>query len=457
MPRNLMLISLDTLRFDALSCAPDRRLLGEDAALAATPALDRIAGEGAFFARAVTTCPYTSPSHSAIFTGTHWPKHGVLDLFQYRLNAEVQTLAEALRERGWRAGQNAGRGWRDGDMFDDDKVGLNRGYDFEAFGGWLRRKTRRWLRRVSGKAPWHLFWHTMAVHRPYGKSHRVFRKLVRRDLAAGTPFRNLRRLYLRNVTEVDRKFGKVWRELERRGLLEETLVVILSDHGEGLSRHCTIHNNHGGWSEGVCRVPIILWCPGEVAPGQVIEEPVSTVDVAPTISELLGIDWEQPLGFDGRSMAGAVRGVRETGTVSGRFCYFSASMSGGPPPEMHGCVEGTQKYVSFAQAPDEHWQDLRRRAAEAAAHRKKQSRHYNMTQALERVDRGELEMLFDIATDPEERQNRAEKRPERLQEMREAMAEWYRRHEVKALRHVEMDATEEREVARRLKQLGYMD
>jgi arylsulfatase A-like enzyme len=103
--RNLILVSLDTLRFDALSAAPDRRLLGTDAELARTPALDAIAAEGTFFARAVTTFPLTSPSHASIFTGTHWPKHGVLDLFGYRMRPQVQTLAEALKERRPRLAQ----------------------------------------------------------------------------------------------------------------------------------------------------------------------------------------------------------------------------------------------------------------------------------------------------------------------------------------------------------------
>lgn len=152
-PRNLNLISFDTLRFDGLSAAPDRRLLGADADLARTPALDAIAAEGTFFARAVTTSPYTSPSHASIFTGTHWPKHGVLDLFDYQLRPQVQTISEALRERGWRTAQNAGRGWWNGDMFAMDRVGLNRGYDFHAFGGWMRGATLKWLRRTAGQAP----------------------------------------------------------------------------------------------------------------------------------------------------------------------------------------------------------------------------------------------------------------------------------------------------------------
>jgi arylsulfatase A-like enzyme len=455
--RNLILISLDTLRFDALSAAPDRRLLGTDAELARTPALDAIAAEGTFFARAVTTFPYTSPSHAAIFTGTHWPKHGVLDLFSYQLRPQVQTLAEALRERGWRTAQNAGRGWRNGDMFAMDSVGLNRGYQFQAFGGWLRRSTMAWLREAGARGPWYLFFHTMAVHRPYGKSHRAFRRAVARDLKEKTPFHNLARLYLQNVSDVDRRFGRLWKAWRRSGLLENTLVVIMSDHGEGISPHCTIHCSTGGWSEGVCRVPIILWAPGLVKAGQVIEEPVSTVDVAPTVADLLDLDWQQPAGFDGASAADVARGRAPASSLEGRVSYFFASMSSGPPPIMQGLVRGAQKYVSFAQAEPLQWQELEENARKASGSRKKQSRVYNVNQLLDRIHRGETELLFDAATDPNETRNLAAARPQKLEELRSLMTQWYRDHHPEGLERVQMDDTERREVKRRLGQLGYLE
>ncbi len=456
-PRNLILISLDTLRFDALSAAPDRRLLGSDAELARTPALDAIAAEGTFFSRAVTTFPFTSPSHASIFTGTHWPKHGVLDLFGYQMRPEVQTIAEALKERGWRTAQNAGRGRRDGDMFAMDKVGLNRGYDFEAFGGWMRGPMMDWLERANEHGPWYLFFHTMAFHRPYGKSHRTFRRLVARDLKERTPFTNLRRLYLRNASRVDRRFGRLWRAWRREGLLEDTLVVIMSDHGEGLSPHCTIHCSPGGWSEGVCRVPLILWAPGTVKAGQVIDEPVSTVDVAPTIADLLGLDWQQPAGFDGASAAAVARGEAPASSLEGRACCFFASMSSGPPPIMQGLVRGTDKYVSFAQATPQQWEGLAETARRAAKSRKKQSRAYNVERLLDRHRRGEMELLFDDAADPNETRNLAHSRPPVLEELRGLMEQWYRDHHPEGLERVQMDGTEEREVQRRLGQLGYLE
>ncbi len=459
-PRNLLLISLDTLRFDALSAAPDRRLLGGDAALAQTPALDRVASEGTFFTRAVTTAPYTSTSHASIFTGTYWPKHGVLGLFHFQMLAEAKPLAEALREHGYRTAQNAGRGSNDGDMFELDKVGLNRGYDLQVFGGWMKPKTLGWLREATGAGPWYLFFHTMAVHRPYGRSHRVFRALVRRDIAEGKPFRRLRRLYLRNVIEVDRRFGNLWQRLQEMGALEDTLVVILSDHGEGLSVHSTIHCNPGGWQEGVCRVPIIFWRPGLVKAGQVIGEPISTVDVAPTIVDLCGLDWEPHLGFDGTSVAGVVRGEKPASALKGRECFFFATMRSGPdvPPIMRGMVKGTTKYVSFAQVLPEQWRDLRRKYTEALRSRKKQSRAYNMRQLLERYDRGELELLLDVANDPKELQNMAGDNPDLLDTLRSVMNQWYDdNHPSASTRPVAMDEAERKEVKRRLRQLGYLE
>jgi len=413
-PRNLLLISFDTLRFDALSCAPDRRLLGEDAPLARTPALDSVAAQGTLFARAVTTCCYTSPSHASIFTGTYWPRHGVLDLFRYSLSDGVETLAEALRDRGWQTAQNAGRGWRNGDMFAKDFVGLNRGYQFHAFGGWMRRKGLRWLRRADARGRWFLFWHTMAAHRPYGRSHRLFRRLLRRDLEQGTPFVHLRRLYLRNVTDIDRRFGRLWQRWRRDGLLDDTLVVIMSDHGEGLSPHCTIHCNPGGWSEGVCRVPILMWAPGVVKAGQVFQDPVSTVDVAPTVAELLEMDWSQPGGFDGVSLAAAARGESPPSALRKEPCFTFASMSDGPPPIMQALVEGTWKYVAFAPPDDLRWTQLERNVGQWQQSARKQSRWYNTSRLLGYHRRGEHELLFETASDPHETNNLAHQCPELL-------------------------------------------
>jgi arylsulfatase A-like enzyme len=456
-PRNLILISFDTLRFDALSAAPDRRLLGEDAALACTPVLDSIVAAGTFFARAVTTFPYTSPSHATIFTGTHWPKHGVLDLFGYSMRPEVQPIAEALRERGWRTAQNAGRGWRDGDMFAMDKVGLNRGYDFQAFGGWLKRSTQQWLRRSAGQAPWYLFFHTMAVHRPYGKTSRLVRRLVKRDLRDDAPFRSVARLYLRNVSAVDERLGRIWEGWRRDGLLDNTLVVIMSDHGEGLSRHCSVHCNPGGWSEGVCRVPMIFWAPGLVKAGQVIAEPISTVDLAPTLADLLDVDWRQPAGFDGVSAADVVRGRAPAASLAPRTQFFFASMSGGPPPIMHGLLDGVTKYVSFTQVTEAQWRGREEAARKAARSRKKQSRAYNVNQLLDRYHRGELELLFNTADDPAEAHNLAAEQPERLAELRARLERWYDENHGESIGRVVLKPAEERQIKRQLGQLGYLE
>jgi arylsulfatase A-like enzyme len=345
-------------------------------------------------------------------------------------------------------------------MFELDSVGLNRGYDFQAFGGWFKRGTLRWLRGVRDAAPWYLFFHTMAVHRPYGKSHRKFRALVRRDIADGQPFKRLRQLYLRNVTAVDHRFGQLWETLRDVGALDNTIVVILSDHGEGLSVHSSVHCNPGGWQEGVCRVPIIFWCPGLVKAGQVIDAPISTVDVAPTIAQLCGMDWTPRLGFDGRSVAGVVTGENPVSKLHGRECFFFATMSEdeGPLPIMQGLVRGAIKYVSFAQVRDEQWQELKRKRQDASRSRRKQSRCYNISQLLARYERGELELLFNVADDPEEMHNLAQESPALLNGLRDSMDRWQRDSgAAEAARPRAMDEAEQKDAARRLKQLGYLD
>ncbi len=459
-PRNLLLISFDTLRFDAASAAPDRRLLLDAADLARTPTLDRIISEGTFFARAVTSCHRTSTSHASILTGTFWPKHGVLDLFGFPMNDGVETLGEGLQRGGYRTAQNAGEGRRNGRMFDSESTRLNRGYDFQAFGGWMRKETLRWLSDDPRQRPWFLFWHTMAVHAPYGVRSGKFRAQGRRDLAEGRPFEGLRRLYLRNVSNVDRRFGKMWERLKSAGLLEDTLVVIMSDHGEGLSEHGHQHSYEHGWEEGVIRVPIIMWCPGLVKAGQVIEDPVSSVDVAPTIAELLEVDWQPPGGLDGRSLAPIVRGEEGTASLDGRLCAFFSIMpdGSGQPPLMQGMVRAWMKYVSFAQATPEQWTRIKNAFEAGHRKRKRQWRVYPKGQLLQRYDRGELEFLFDLWEDPFEQENLALRRPSQLAEFRQAMADWHARNrpaDTTTRKH--MSDAEEQQIEKDLRALGYLD
>jgi arylsulfatase A-like enzyme len=459
MPRpNAILVSLDTLRFDALSAAPDRRLLGEDAALACTPTLDRIAREGTFFARAVTTFPYTSPSHASIFTGTHWPRHGILRLSGDRLSDEVEPIAEALQRTGYATAQNAGRGRRRGGIFRTPSMGLCRGYDSQAFGGWIHRQTWKWLRRTVGTAPWYLFFHTMSIHRPYGGPMWRMRAAARRDVARDEPFRRVRRLYLRNLTRVDRRLGRLWKRLRGMGALDNTLVVILGDHGEGLSVHGLQHGDVTGWQEGICRVPLIFWTPGLVKAGQVIEDPVSLVDVAPTVADLLQIDWHPPGGFDGVSLASTVRG----GTaVEERPCFFFAAPLRRDEEglTMQGVVKGTLKYVTFAGVPEEKWARIRARAERRRGDARRNWRHYGWRRLLESHAKGQVDFLFDIATDPEELHNLAGERPDVLGEFRQELTRWHeeRGNPVPTAGTVAMSEDEKRDLQKDLRALGYMD
>jgi hypothetical protein len=132
-------------------------------------------------------------------------------------------------------------------------------------------------------------------------------------------------------------------------------------------------------------------------------------------------------------------------------------MSGGPPPSMQGLVRGEQKYASFAQTTEQEWEDLARRAEEARGDRKKQSRCYNMMQVLERRERGELELLFDVREDPAETRNLASENPGKLDELRALMADWYREHHPESITRADVDEAEEKDIHRRLGQLGYLD
>lgn len=271
---SVLLVTLDTTRAD--------RIGAYGHALADTPTVDALAERGTRFARAYSTCPLTIPSHSTIFTGRAPPSHGVRDNGDYILGEEAITLAERFSDAGWATAAFTSafptqRRW-----------GLAQGFD--VYHDPLERRPTQldWRdqRRADdviddaletlptlGDAPLFVWVHLFDAHWPYDPPEPFASE------HSGRPYDG-------EIAFADHHLGRLvewWTATQ-----PDSLVVVTADHGEGLG--------HGGEQthgfllhDGTIRVPLILAGPG-VEVGRVVEEPVSHVDIAPTVLALAGLE-----------------------------------------------------------------------------------------------------------------------------------------------------------------------
>ena len=301
--RNLLLISIDTCRPDRLGCY--------GAAGDTTPNLDALARGGVLFEAAGTTTPITLPSHASILTGL-WPaQHGAHDNHEH-VAAGVETLAERLRAAGWRTAAFVSA------FVLDARFGLDQGferYDDELGGPgdearwWLvnerggadtTRAALDWLeQRPAGR--FFLFLHYYDAHAPYAPAEPFASRF------AGDP-------YAGEIAGVDAQIGRVLERLEALGLADETAVVVTSDHGESLGEHGERSHAYFAY-ESTIHVPLIVRAPGARA-GARVGEPVSVVDLAPTLLALAGL--EPTPGQVGRDLSPLLSGE---GTLGERALY----------------------------------------------------------------------------------------------------------------------------------------
>ena len=279
-PKNLLLVSLDTVRADHLGCYHD--------AAAQTPAIDALAASGLRFEQAATVVPLTLPAHASLMTGTFPGWHGVRDNGGFYLDDDQRTLAEVLRDNGFRTGGFVGafvldRRWgiaqgfdRYVDDFDLDRFESASGMDMiQRPGSEVVDRALEWLR--SERSRRFFAWvHLYDAHTPYD---------------APEPFRSRfpptrDGAYAAEIASADAQVGRLIASLRADGRLDDTLVIIVADHGEMLGEHGEL--THGFFIyEAATHIPLIVSGPG--VPAGVVSDQVRIVDVMPTALSLLGI------------------------------------------------------------------------------------------------------------------------------------------------------------------------
>jgi arylsulfatase A-like enzyme len=300
--RNLVLVSLDTLRADHVG------VYGSD--LPTTPTLDRVAAEGTLFEHATAPYPSTPGSHMSMMTGVYPNVHGVIGPLD-TLATDRPTLAELLAARGWQTGAVtedgmlvAGAGFQRGFAYYRENKGASI-WDATGQVDVTVGNSLRWL-EAHRDEKFYLFVHTYQVHEPYSPPPEFDRFRTWRDgdrdvpITAETPraIRD-RHAYAGEALYTDHEMARLLAGLDRLGLAERTLVVFTSDHGEEFGDH--------GWKghdetlyEEVLHVPLILRARGLVPAGLRVPRQVSLVDLAPTLLELLGV--ARPRDMHGRSL-----------------------------------------------------------------------------------------------------------------------------------------------------------
>lgn len=308
-PPNILLITLDTTRADHLSC------YGHPAG--ATPVLDGLAAQGARFSRAYTVTPLTIPAHSSLFTGMYPPRHGVRDNGDFFLSEDAVTLAERLNDAGYQTMASVGAevtshhwGFAQGfdAFFDDmsDSADERNRWRVERSGDKVVDDALGWLEtEVDSEQPWFSWVHMFDVHHPYTPPE---------PYASRYPDP-----YVGELAFVDSQVGRLLDHLRTKADLDNTWVLVMSDHGEG-------RGSHGEGLHGVLlydattRIPLIIRGPDKPAVG-VVEAPSSLVDVFATVLDIAAL--EPAENIDGRSLLPLTAGTEAT-EGEGRSVYLES-------------------------------------------------------------------------------------------------------------------------------------
>lgn len=289
---NFLLITIDTLRSDRLSCYTDEHLK--------TPNIDSLAEKGILFSRAFANTSTTLPSHANILLGTTPLYHGVHENSNFIVREEFLTLAEHLKSYGYKTGAFVGAfpldsrfGLTQGfDVYDDDYESNK--YQSNSF---VERKAERvvdnaleWLK--VQESTWFLWIHCFDPHDPYEPPE---------------PFKTQyeKHPYNGEVAYVDFVLGKLLNYMKEKNLFDNTLVVFTGDHGESLGQHGEMTHGFFAYNTTIW-IPLVISIPG-VRKAQV-EQYVSHIDIFPTVCDILDI--EKPSFLQGVSLLPAIKGKK---------------------------------------------------------------------------------------------------------------------------------------------------
>ncbi|MBI5375553.1 MAG: sulfatase [Candidatus Schekmanbacteria bacterium] len=303
---NIILISIDTLRDDHLGCYGYSRNT--------TPNIDRLAGKSIIFKNVFAAAPWTLPSHVSIMTSLYPSLHRVSGA-KDRIDDTRVTIAEALIRNQYTTAGVISVSWL------KSFFGFNRGFqeyieDYESkatpnpTAESITKKAILLLEELKQSEKFFLFIHYFDVHATYdppspydkifspefsSKKTDISRDdLIQESLRLRSPKETISRedleriiaLYDGEIGYVDSQIGVLLNTLDSMGLLNKTAIILTSDHGEEFKEHGSMSHGASLYDE-VLKVPLILYNPKNTK-GIKVQEPVSTIDIAPTILSISG-------------------------------------------------------------------------------------------------------------------------------------------------------------------------
>jgi arylsulfatase A len=393
-----------------------------------TPNLDRLASQGMKFTNGYAACPVCSPSRAAILTGKYparlhltdwipgrrqWPTAKLLTpSFNQQLPLDEVTTAEALKPAGYPSA-SVGK-WHLGDVpyypekqgFDLNVAGTRRGSPTSYFGPFdlpnlqggtkedylTDRLTTEALKFIEDNKdrPFFLYHPHFAVHIPLQAKKEMIAKYEPK--ARGRKLQN-NPIYAAMIESMDEAVGRVMRKLDELGIADNTVVFFTGDNGglmyEGrrpdpVTSNRPLRAGKGHLYEGGIRVPLIIRWPGVVKAGSVCHEPACGVDYFPTILEMAGLKTDPKWNVDGKSIVPLLRGQQDFRRDALYWHYPHYSNQGGQPGA--ALREGNLKLIEFYE--DSHLE------------------------------------LYDLAEDTGERNNLAQKMPQKAAELQRKLRAW---------------------------------
>jgi arylsulfatase A-like enzyme len=300
---NVLLYLIDTLRSDHLGCYGYPR--------PTSPVIDDFSREAILFERAYAQASWTRPSVASVLTGLYPSRHGAIRR-EHRLRGDVTMLAEVLSEAGYHTAA----------FVSNPNVlpvfGFDRGFEvFRDVGSAGGKPSSRdvnaavfeYLDRRPKEGPLFLFVHTMDPH-DYEPPQAFLDRFERMRTARNPSVARVTDLYDGAIAHNNHSFGVLLDRLEAEGIGDETLVVLLADHGEELADHGNFFHGQTLFQEQLL-VPLLFRLPGGALGGRRVARPVRLVDVMPTLLELLGLS--APSDLDGESFAALLRGEGDGG------------------------------------------------------------------------------------------------------------------------------------------------
>lgn len=326
---NILLVTLDTTRVDYLGCYESRRVGN-------TPNFDALAADGVRFATCFSASAATPVSHASILSGLYPFQHGMRVIYAqsgYRLQDNTPYLPAVLKEAGWQTAA----------FLSSFTVSEFYGFDraFDLFDSGLTQKTEKifsrtedgvyvwalqdnqrrsdkttdaaleWLTTSNPDQPfclWVHYWdpHDVVLKAPEtGPPEEFYLPFLKRNKDRSSSGA-MRAMYEAEVAFLDFQFGRLIRKLKQMGRYDNTIIVVVSDHGEGLGEHDWWR--HTLLYEEQIRVPLIMRIPNWPT-GGTISGLVRTIDIYPTLLDALGI--EDPRRVAGLSLRGLIHGTTE--------------------------------------------------------------------------------------------------------------------------------------------------